>query len=338
VTSVLLRIGFATLIAACLACCTAESPPSPSASPIETPSPNEADAIRIRTEFGLRSDVAYIRQVAADPTASSVQFSVPMLPAEIAEINRRMLSVDAIRGLVVRYTEDHPEEFAGIYIDHDNGGALTTMWTGHLDQHAAAIRELVSGSKAVAFRSARHSYRDLYAIQERIAADWEWMRAFEIAPTGVGVDILKNVVEVDISSANENATTLILDHYQLGPEFLEVISDGTGAALLQWGTVRGRVVDILGQAPGERIAGELILQWTSDGPGDCGSGDIGFGLGPDGSFEVPCQAGGHTIMVQIGVPDVGWETIGSGHVVAAANAVVPLEIRLPGPWPEPMMP
>lgn len=124
-------------------------------------------------------------------------------------------------------------------------------------------------------------------------------------------------------------------HYGAPPGMLIVISDGTGAVLIGRGTVRGLVLDAVGAPPGERLAGELNLQWTSDGPGDCGILDMGFGLLSDGSFELPRQAGGHTIIVQLGIPNEGWQTIASGHVVAIADAVVNLEIRLDGPWPAP---
>ena len=114
---------------------------------------------------------------------------------------------------------------------------------------------------------------------------------------------------------------------------ITVESDGTGAALIPRGLVKGRVVDSLGKSPGKALEGQLDLSWTSDGPGDCGGGDIGFGVAADGTFEVPCQAGGHTIQVQIGVPDDGWKTLGEGHVIAVADSTVTLEIRLTTPWP-----
>ena len=117
-----------------------------------------------------------------------------------------------------------------------------------------------------------------------------------------------------------------------------VVSDGTGAALIPAGTVRGLVIDLLGRAPGEALAGQLSLQWTSDGPGNCGFMDVGFGVNADGTIQLPCQAGGHTILVQLPVPGVDWQTIGSGHVVVDGGAVVALEIRLDGPWPPPPMP
>jgi hypothetical protein len=49
------------------------------------------DAIRFRTEFGLRGDLAYVAQVARDPAATS-DFGVPLLPAEVADLLRRQVS------------------------------------------------------------------------------------------------------------------------------------------------------------------------------------------------------------------------------------------------------
>ncbi|MEW5990337.1 MAG: hypothetical protein AB1736_03195 [Chloroflexota bacterium] len=241
-------------------CGSARSPAVTDPVVIETPSPNEDDAVRIRTEFGLRADIPFIRAVAADPRSSSLVYSVPLLPDEIAELNARAANADAIREVVIAYTAAHSEEFGGIYLDQEHGrGALTTLWTGHLDEHEAAIRALVHPDARIAFRLVEYTDVELHALQDRIAADWEWMRAFEIAPMGVGVDVLKNLVEVDVSSANPDAARLILEHYDVVPGMVQVISDGTGAALIPGGTIRGRVVDWLGQPPGEQLAGELSL-------------------------------------------------------------------------------
>jgi hypothetical protein len=83
-------------------------------------------------------------------------------------------------------------------------------------------------------------------------------------------------------------------------------------------------------------AGAGIFLITVPGPRTApatAGGDIGFGVAADGTFELPCQAGGHIIQVQIGVPDDGWKTLGEGHVVAVADSTVTLEIRLTTVWP-----
>jgi hypothetical protein len=277
-----------------------------------------------------------VRFVAGSPLASGLDFGVPLLPAEVTELNARAANAEAIAGVIQRYAAAHADEFAGVYIDQEGGGgAVTTLWTGHLEEHAAAIRSAVRPNARIAFRMATFTHRDLRALQDRIGADWDWMRTLGIAPMGAGIDVIANRLEVDVSSANPGAAEIVMAHYGDAAAMMTVISDGTGAALIPRGTVKGRVLDSLGKPPGDLLAGQLILQWTSDGPGDCGGGDVGFGLAGDGSFELPCQAGGHTIIVQIGVPNADWKTLGSGHVIAAGNATVSVLIKLPGAWPAP---
>jgi hypothetical protein len=325
-------IAIAALAVAAAACSASAPSPAPTQVAIETPSPAELEAIRFRTDSGLRADLDYVRMVAADPSASSRQFSVPLLPTEIAELNDRAANADAIREAIQEYADLHPSEFGGMYIDHKSGGTLTTLWTGHLSDHVAAIGRRIRPGSRVAFRLVTYTYRDLRALQDRISGDWDWMRAFAIAPMGVGVDEVANRVVVDVSSANPNAIALVLAHFAVPVGMLEVTSDGTGAELIPRGNVSGHVLDSLGKEPGDRFASLVYLAWDSDGPGDCGGGDIGYGITGAGRFTLPCQAGGHTIDVQVSGPGDGWTSIGSGHVVAVAGTTVELVIRLSQPW------
>jgi hypothetical protein len=324
-------IAIAALAFGASSCSSAAPSPAPTQTAIETPSPAELDAIRFRTESGLRADLDFVRAVAANPAASTSEYSVPLLPAEIADLNARAANADAVQEVVKEYTDLHPSDFAGVYIDQKHGGAFTTLWTANLDEHAAAIRRRVRPGASVAFRLVQYTYRDLAALQDRIGNDWDWMRAVAIAPTGVGVDVVANRVELDVSSANPNAQALIFAHYAVPAAMLFVISDGTGAALIPRGDVQGQVLDSLGKEPGDAIANQVNLSWSSDGPGDCGGGDVGYGITGSGSFTLPCQAGGHTIVVQISIDD-DWKTIGSGHVVAIAGTTVEVVIKLDQPW------
>ncbi|HEY4227431.1 MAG TPA: hypothetical protein VGM49_03765 [Candidatus Limnocylindrales bacterium] len=257
---------------------------------------------------------------------------MPLLPSEIADLNARAVNADAILQAIREYTDLHPSEFGGLYLDQHNGGAVTTLWTGHLADHTAAVWRRIRPGSRVAFRLVTYTYRDLTALQGRIGGDWDWMRAFAIAPTGVGVDEIRNRVELDVSSANPGAIALILAHYAVPAGMLAVTSDGTGAELIPRGAVSGHVLDSLGNEPGDQIANEVYLAWDSDGPGDCGGGDVGYGITGAGRFTLPCQAGGHTIDVQVSGPGDGWTSIGRGHVIALAGTTVELTIRLDKAW------
>ena len=338
VRSVLRLCTIAALGVAAIGCGNETSSPGPTvaaataAVAIETPSPADHDAIRFRTSVGLRADLPYIRAVAANPAASSRDFGVPLLPAELAELNARASNADAVLTTIQGYAAMHPDDFAGLYLDQQNGGAVTTLWIADLEGHALAIRSLVRPGSRIAFGAARFSLVDLRALQLRVAADWAWMQPLGIAPLGVGANEKENRVEVEVSSANPNTAAIILEHYAAPVGMLVVESDGTGAALIPEGTVKGRVLDSRSKPPGSALASELTLAWTSDGPGDCDAG-AGDGVRANGRFELLCQAGGHTINVQVLVRGGPAKTIGSGHVIAIGHGTVGLEIRLDGPWP-----
>jgi hypothetical protein len=106
---------------------------------------------------------------------------------------------------------------------------------------------------------------------------------------------VRNVVTVGISSANPNAGALIVAHYGAPQGMIEVESDGTGAALLPWGNVKGTVVTKDGRAPGSNSFS--VQQAPGGPPGSCGGGDVGFGVAENGQFEYPCQIGTRTIQV-----------------------------------------
>ncbi|MEA2674923.1 MAG: hypothetical protein QOI92_2115 [Chloroflexota bacterium] len=325
-------IAIAALAFGAIGCSSAAPSSVPTVTAIESPSPAELEAIRFRTDFGLRADLGFVRAVAVNPAASSSEYSVPLLRAEIADLNGRAANADAVREAVKEYTDLHPSDFAGVYIDQKNGGAFTTLWTANLDEHAAAIRRRVRPGARIAFRLVTFTLRDLTALQDRIGHDWDWMRAVGIAPRSVSTDVIANRIDVEVSSANPTAVAIVLAHYAAPAGMLFVESDGTGADLVPWGAIHGRVVDSNGKPPGDRIAYNLNLDWTSDGPGTCGNGDVGIGVTSDGAFEVPCQAGGHTIQIVLLVGASDFRTIASRHVVAIGGTTVALVIKLNQPW------
>lgn len=324
------RIELAGLfLAAALSGCGTTSPSVPSTFvAVETPSPDEPDAVRFRSAVGLRADAGYVRVVASDPAASSVEFGVPLLPDEIAELEARPRDGDAVRAAIQAYAELHLDEFAGWYLDRDRAGALTTMWTDHLDRHVLAIGALVHPAASVAFRSARFSLASLNALQERISADWDWMRGAGIAPLGVGINEIGNRVELDVSSTDPAAPFTVAAHYAAPLGMLEVRSDGTGAALVPIATVRGIVVTASGAAPGENT---YLVVTRGPGPGRCGGDvdEIAHGVGPDGRFQILCAAGSWTIAIQ-DAPIGGPNGIDLGHldVLVPGGGVVDIIITL----------
>ena len=307
--------------------------PKPAATPIPEASlppfvdADTREAVRMRTEYGLRHDLAWIRQVAADST-SVLDFGVPMLPAETASLFARNGRADPVREAVDKY--GHVDEFGGMYIDNAQGGVVVVLWTTDPKIHEAAIRPKLFSCDPVEFRQVRWSEKELWSWQDKITADMDWMTDIAAKATGVGADISDNVVNIDVSSANPEAPDLIVAHYPAPAGMLRVSSDGTGAHLLPSGTVVGRVLQADGRPPGPN---DLMLDAGSpdDPPGWCGGGDVGFGVMEDGRIEFPCKVGQRTILVKDWVPTEHAEhpVVASLVVQVPAGGEVEVEIRLP---------
>ena len=194
----------------------------------------------------------------------------PLYPDGRSEARRRSGRPDDAVEAIHAYAADHAVGFA-VYIDRDeHPGVVTSMWTGHLEQHERAISDALGG-RLVLHRLVRYGYAELQAITERIKDDSKWMKKIPAKWWGLGVHERENVIILEISSAEPTAVQQIKDHYQLGDQ-LRVVSDRTGAMLIPGGWVKDRVV----RADGKRIGEiDLMLDSTSSVPGHCGGGDIG---------------------------------------------------------------
>jgi hypothetical protein len=308
--------------------------PTPSPLPTEEPLPSDLDpalghAIDMRRGAGLRHDLAYVVAAQTDPRARVMLLDFPMYPEEEAKFLADQSEQQEIVSIVQSYATRFVDEFGGVYIDRDDRpGFVTALWTAHLPVHEAAIRESIGDRSRFAVREVNYSEAELRALQDVVAADWreDWVEEIPARFQGVGVHLTENVLLIEVSSANPNAVAIIEAHYDLGDR-LRVTSDGSGAALLPGGTVRGKVAG----PDGERLESyeSLALQWHSDDPGDCGGGDIGYGVGDDGTFELPCKIGTRTILV-MGPSSDGdsWIEYGRASVRVEEDQTTKVTIRL----------
>jgi hypothetical protein len=300
-----------------------------SIAPLASPTAAELDAMRFRSDFGLRSDLEFVRQVALDPQASSREFAVPLLPTEVSELFAREANAETALAIVAAEASAHPEDYCGRYVDNADGGAVTTLWRANLETHERAIRSKLSPLARLAFLSCRFSQRELDALMERLNADdRSWMAAIPAKATSWGRNDTEDLIELHISSTTPDAAAVVLNHYVtvLGlPEgILRVESDGNGAALRPWGFVRVTVI-----GPNGRVVGpnSLGLDWQGDLPTlYCGVGDKGYGISWDGTpSELPCQAGRWTIYVGT----AGRESaVGHGEVTVIGGKTATLTIRV----------
>ena len=285
--------------------------------------------MRFRGEFGFPATLADVRAVAADPTSVSEPFGVPLLPSEIAEMQRRVVGSEVPRIAIAREAERVPGDYCGSYIDQLHGGKVVSMWRANLRVHAVNIALETKSLEYLGFESCRYSENELRALSERLLdkALEAWMRTIPAVATSWGQDTRENRISMNISSAVPGAAELVRQHFLatfgLAPDILVVASDGNGAALRPWGTVRIFVVRADGKIVGKNSLG---FDWR---PRDlpnlyCGVGDMGFGVPwTDEPVDLPCQEG----MWRIAVTLFG-EEYGAGMVTVKGDETVDLTIRL----------
>jgi len=268
----------------------ASAPPSPSdPPPSATPSPSAnpwlsealiSEAIQFRLRFGLRSDEAWVRTVAAMPDAETGirAFGFPLTSDEVAVVERR----SAVVPTVETYGASHPDAWAGVYIDSDRH--VVALFTRDLPMHNAALRSLL-GPEAPLVRGVEWTDAELQAVFGRIRDDVhqrKWLLAHDIYPLGVGVDTRANQVSVDVSSARTDLDKLLEARYD-AVGMLTINSDGTGARLMPTGTLAGRVLD----ASGDPVAG-VSIDLTSDVAGAGSHSETGSQTtDAEGRFEIP---------------------------------------------------
>jgi hypothetical protein len=293
----------------------------PGASASAGPLPSAiAYAIQQRKAFGLRADLAWVEQVAADPTARIFPLDFLMTPDEATAFEARQASFDEVVAAVQADAATVPDEFGGVYLDQQNGHVVA-QFTAHLEQHRQAILDRLGKAGPLVVEQVTYTEADLRALQDRISADWGWLKSLDAAATGVGVDTIKNCTVLEISSKNPDAPALILAHYGQPAGKLRVESDGTGVVLMPRGWIDVSVKVATGASP---PPGGWMIDMVGDGPGQWGS-EVGWGVLPGGVAKVPATVGGWTVTLS----DDQQKVVATGHATVVAGQHVKLVIRAP---------
>ena len=206
----------------------------------------ELDAARFRRDFGLRSDIAWIRAVANDPHADHLTFGVPLTADEVADLNGRFTTIDELKQAVLPNVIDEPD-YGGAWIDQDRGGILVVQFVGPTILHTADILSRVRPGAPIEVRQVRWTLADLETFKDRISAEEAWFDALPSYLYAVGIDVSANRVTVELSSADPEVDAKIRAHFGLGDDVVAVTSDGTGTLLLAPGRLSVRAVDADGR-------------------------------------------------------------------------------------------
>jgi hypothetical protein len=98
---------------------------------------DSARALDFRAQFGLETDPGFIRSVFANPDAS-LALGTPLLPDEVAEIDRRDRIAKGLEPLTAMLLA--APDYAGLYLDQQASGqvVIRTVGTGATSRHSSA--------------------------------------------------------------------------------------------------------------------------------------------------------------------------------------------------------
>jgi hypothetical protein len=252
-----------------------------------------------------------------------MDLGVPMLPFERDQIMGRSGDDDVVAA-VQAYLADHADIAGGLYLDQARGGIVTMLVTADPAEHEASVREVIGAAAPLAVRQVRWPEAELRDIQDRIGADRDFMASIPAVLTTAGVDVIDNITEITISSANPDAARLITEHFGAA-ERLRVISDGTGVLLLPSGRIVGRII-----APAGTDLSALSPQYEADvdiGPRDA----VGNAVAADGGFVIDRLPPATYRVTILELADAGNSVAGSATVVLPPGGVVAVEITVEGP-------
>lgn len=268
--------------------CNSSVPPSPNVSTSSTTAAvptasaltasEMGKAIEFRKTFSLRADEGWIRLVAADPASEEgrVKYGVSLSPEEVADLDQRTVAVEAIRVQVIQYGLAHPDDWAGAYIDQQREGILVAQFSDNIEQHRQALMSGLGPLARLEVMPVEYSLEYLQAEADKIHGTKDWFLTIPAYLRTYGVDEVANRIFIRISSVEPNAQDIIEEHFGWAG-LTKVESDGTGAKLLPFGTLRVEARDRQGDPvaglrcnaiPDLAVAGEPIAPET-DQQGIC---------------------------------------------------------------------
>ena len=194
---------------------------------------------RFRHVYELPSDRGWIVEVASDPTASAVQFGVPLLPAERARVGEANASAQSLIPFAHRYAAAVPE-FAGLWLELP---FLVMGFTAGVPQHQAELERLFGHEVIV--RGTRYTLRELREFAQRIRADNAWFTAIEVEVIDASLDEMANGINLYYRAPTENLEALIRQRYE-DPDWLTLDWAGPPHWTGPYGDLELRVVDRAG--------------------------------------------------------------------------------------------
>ncbi|MGY2128427.1 hypothetical protein [Blastococcus sp. SYSU DS0617] len=128
------------------------------------PTDQESYEIALRAQFGLRSDLSYVRKVDADPGSTTDRLGIPLTPDEAAAIDARSATVGALHAAA-----QDLDGFGGIWIDQAAGGVIHLAVAGTWSEETVQrLRSLVPAGQQLVLEEVAVSLAELESLLGRL--------------------------------------------------------------------------------------------------------------------------------------------------------------------------
>jgi hypothetical protein len=186
----------------------------------------EADAIRFRRTFGLDSSPATAREATDDRVNFSADlFGIPLSQSEVAEMLARAETQWAVRP-AFQHARGY-SDFAGAYLDQEQGGIPVFMFTEHVVGRAEELATRLPASTAYRIEGANRTYRQLEAVLDDIESDWSSLKRQGVDVVTAGIRTDENLVFIGVNGLATYATDELRSRFG---QDLEVFEDSPAHA------------------------------------------------------------------------------------------------------------
>jgi hypothetical protein len=184
---------------------------------LNAPSFSLAEAISFREEFGLETAEGAVVSAASDPDAS-VEFGVPLTPAEARDLHGRAEREGQLSSL--KEALNAMPSYAGLYIDQPRGGVIVVSVTGNTGETAELATKLRPDGAIVEVRSVPYSRADLGVLRDRVKGDLPTLQRTS-AVNFLAVDVRKNRVVIGLDPFDATVAASLTAAYGDAVEVIE---------------------------------------------------------------------------------------------------------------------
>ena len=175
-----------------------------------------SEAIRIRSELGLRSTSDHVARSLIDPSSFPVTdfYGMPLTSDEAAELRRRIAVQQSTTDARV-WAASQPG-WAGVYTDQRAGGVPVFMFAGDPEEHRDGIASRLPAGTEYSLERVPRTRLELESLKAHVAAEWEALEVAGIDVLSVGIATRSNVVSVGVLGLTDGERSELLSRFPSG--------------------------------------------------------------------------------------------------------------------------